>query len=127
MVAPLVFKLIVPATQCGSIIGKGGSKIKEIRETSGASIQVASDMLPNSTERTVTITGNPDTITQCIYQVCLILMEVRSTSHGLYKLLIVVSNLFYFIFCSVSSSRYRRSLSPETLSVARFVSRRPAK
>ncbi|KAK7602930.1 hypothetical protein V9T40_006904 [Parthenolecanium corni] len=75
MVAPLVFKLIVPATQCGSIIGKGGSKIKEIRETSGASIQVASDMLPNSTERTVTITGNPDTITQCIYQVCLILME----------------------------------------------------
>ncbi|XP_065213717.1 poly(rC)-binding protein 3-like isoform X1 [Planococcus citri] len=75
MVAPLVFKLIVPATQCGSIIGKGGSKIKEIRESSGASIQVASDMLPNSTERTVTITGNPETITQCIYQVCLILME----------------------------------------------------
>ncbi|XKL62804.1 hypothetical protein PGB90_002637 [Kerria lacca] len=75
LIAPLVFKLIVPATQCGSIIGKGGSKIKEIRESSGASIQVASDMLPNSTERTVTITGNPETITQCIYQVCLILME----------------------------------------------------
>lgn len=75
LVAPLVFKLIVPATQCGSIIGKGGAKIKEIRESSGASIQVASDMLPNSTERVVTITGNPETITQCIYQVCLILME----------------------------------------------------
>jgi poly(rC)-binding protein 3/4 len=25
-------RLIVPASQCGSIIGKGGSKIKEIRE-----------------------------------------------------------------------------------------------
>lgn len=72
-----MFKLIVPATQCGSIIGKGGAKIKEIRESSGASIQVASDMLPNSTERVVTITGNPETITQCIYQVCLILMEVK--------------------------------------------------
>jgi poly(rC)-binding protein 2/3/4 len=76
LVPPLVFKLIVPATQCGSIIGKGGAKIKEIRESSGASIQVASDMLPSSTERTVTITGTPETITQCIYQVCLILMEV---------------------------------------------------
>jgi predicted RNA-binding protein YlqC (UPF0109 family) len=24
--------LVVPASQCGSIIGKGGAKIKEIRE-----------------------------------------------------------------------------------------------
>lgn len=29
---PITFRLIVPATQCGSLIGKGGSKIKEIRE-----------------------------------------------------------------------------------------------
>ena len=33
-------KLIVPASQCGSLIGKGGSKIKEIRELSGANVQV---------------------------------------------------------------------------------------
>ena len=36
----LSLKLIVPASQCGSLIGKGGSKIKEIREVSGASVQV---------------------------------------------------------------------------------------
>lgn len=29
---PVTLKLIVPASQCGSLIGKGGSKIKEIRE-----------------------------------------------------------------------------------------------
>ncbi|KAF0312996.1 Poly(rC)-binding protein 3 [Amphibalanus amphitrite] len=40
---------------CGSLIGKGGSKIKEIREATSASIQVASEMLPNSTERAVTL------------------------------------------------------------------------
>ena len=50
-------KLVVPASQCGSLIGKGGSKIKDIREVTGASVQVASELLPNSTERTVTI-GN---------------------------------------------------------------------
>ena len=32
-------KLIVPASQCGSLIGKGGAKIKEIRELSGANVQ----------------------------------------------------------------------------------------
>uniref|UniRef100_A0A0R3RP57 KH domain-containing protein n=1 Tax=Elaeophora elaphi TaxID=1147741 RepID=A0A0R3RP57_9BILA len=31
---PITMRLIVPATQCGCIIGKGGSKIKEIREVS---------------------------------------------------------------------------------------------
>ena len=51
----LQLKLIVPASQCGSLIGKGGSKIKEIREISGANVQVlkynliiASDMRRNS-------------------------------------------------------------------------------
>lgn len=29
---PITMRMIVPATQCGSLIGKGGSKIKEIRE-----------------------------------------------------------------------------------------------
>ena len=48
----LSLRLMVPASQCGSLIGKGGSKIKEIREVTGASVQVASDMLPGSTERT---------------------------------------------------------------------------
>lgn len=28
----VTLKLIVPASQCGSLIGKGGAKIKEIRE-----------------------------------------------------------------------------------------------
>ena len=38
--AGLSMKLIVPASQCGSLIGKGGSKIKEIREITGANVQV---------------------------------------------------------------------------------------
>ena len=73
---PITFRLIVPASQCGSLIGKGGSKIKEIREVTGASIQVASEMLPNSTERAVTISGSSDAITQCIYHICSVMTEV---------------------------------------------------
>jgi len=72
---PITFRLVVPASQCGSLIGKGGSKIKEIREITGASIQVASEMLPNSTERAVTISGGSEAITQCIYNICNIMAE----------------------------------------------------
>ncbi|XP_017779739.1 PREDICTED: poly(rC)-binding protein 3 isoform X4 [Nicrophorus vespilloides] len=72
---PITLRLIVPASQCGSLIGKGGSKIKEIREVTGVSIQVASDMLPNSTERAVTISGTGEAITQCIYHICNVMLE----------------------------------------------------
>ncbi|KAI5646479.1 KH domain-containing protein [Phthorimaea operculella] len=76
--APITLRLIVPASQCGSLIGKGGSKIKEIRDVTGANIQVASEMLPNSTERAVTISGTCDAITQCIYHICCVMLEVAS-------------------------------------------------
>ncbi len=72
---PVTLRLIVPASQCGSLIGKGGSKIKEIREVTGASIQVASEMLPASTERAVTVSGTKDAIAQCIYHVCVVMLE----------------------------------------------------
>ncbi|XP_051871441.1 poly(rC)-binding protein 3 isoform X4 [Pristis pectinata] len=72
---PVTLRLVVPASQCGSLIGKGGSKIKEIRETTGAQVQVAGDMLPNSTERAVTISGTPDAIIQCVKQICVVMLE----------------------------------------------------
>lgn len=72
----IVIKLIIPASQCGSLIGKGGSKIKEIRGSSGASIQVSSDLLANSTERAVTMTGTKDSVIQCLYHICCVMLEV---------------------------------------------------
>ncbi|XP_026534770.1 poly(rC)-binding protein 3 isoform X8 [Pseudonaja textilis] len=77
---PVTLRLVVPASQCGSLIGKGGSKIKEIRESTGAQVQVAGDMLPNSTERAVTISGTPDAIIQCVKQICVVMLEVQSQS-----------------------------------------------
>lgn len=74
-IPPITLRLIVPASQCGSIIGKGGSKIKEIREQTGASIQVASEMLPGSTERAVTVSGKLDSIVECFKLVSVIMHE----------------------------------------------------
>ncbi|XP_006801962.1 poly(rC)-binding protein 4-like [Neolamprologus brichardi] len=72
---PVTLRLVIPASQCGSLIGKGGSKIKEIRETTGAQVQVAGDLLPNSTEREVTISGSQDAIIQCVKLICTVILE----------------------------------------------------
>ena len=94
----LAMKLIVAASQCGSLIGKGGSKIKEIREITGANVQVepepeiisqtlidcvlccqvASDTLPGCTERCVTVSGSQESITQCIYHICCVMLGESS-------------------------------------------------
>ena len=91
---PITLRLIVPASQCGSLIGKGGSKIKEIREVTGASIQVASEMLPNSTERAVTISGTSEAITQCIYHICCVMLEVTSDAF-----LHLSESVYAFVIC----------------------------
>lgn len=44
-------------------------------QATGASIQVASEMLPNSTERAVTISGICESLIACMHQICQILLE----------------------------------------------------
>uniref|UniRef100_A0A8C5B661 Poly(rC) binding protein 2 n=1 Tax=Gadus morhua TaxID=8049 RepID=A0A8C5B661_GADMO len=77
---PVTLRIVVPASQCGSLIGKGGCKIKEIRESTGAQVQVAGDMLPNSTERAITIAGTTQSIIECVKQICVIMLEVSCQS-----------------------------------------------
>jgi heterogeneous nuclear rnp K-like protein 2 len=68
-------RILVPHNKMGSIIGKAGSKIKDIQESSGARINASEEMLPNSTERAITISGVPDSIHIAVYHIGTILME----------------------------------------------------
>ena len=67
--------LVLPSCQCGSLIGKGGNKIKEIREKTGASLNIASGFLPGSTERSVRVGGSRDAVTLCVYHICCVVLE----------------------------------------------------
>lgn len=73
---PLTVRLVVSSSQCGSIIGKHGINIKEMREMSGANILVSIENLPESTERCVEITGNGEACLQCAYHICIVLQDV---------------------------------------------------
>ena len=75
-------RILVPHTRMGSIIGKAGSKIKEIQDASGARITASEELLPNSTERTVTVQGVIDSIHIASYHIGAVLQEHPERSLG---------------------------------------------
>lgn len=46
----VTIKFMIPNSRMGSIIGKQGTKIKEIQDASGARLNASEGMLPGSTE-----------------------------------------------------------------------------
>ncbi|KAI9253466.1 hypothetical protein BDA99DRAFT_540716 [Phascolomyces articulosus] len=59
-------QIFIPNEMVGCIIGKGGSKINEIRQLSGSHIKIA-DPHGNTNERLVTITGTPESNQMALY------------------------------------------------------------
>lgn len=62
----LTLKLLVPQSQIGAVIGKGGSNLEKMRATTGAQIIAATEALPNSTDRPTTLSGPASAIVACI-------------------------------------------------------------
>lgn len=86
-------------------------------KTTGAQVQVAGDMLPDSTERAVTISGTPQAIIQCVRHICSVMLEVSTVT----QLIISSSNSSISVSRgSVSNlwSKALRSTSTLTLSKA---------
>ncbi|KAH7447063.1 hypothetical protein KP509_01G089600 [Ceratopteris richardii] len=52
----IIYRLLVPSSKIGRVIGKQGARIRELRETSGAQIKIA-DPLSKGEERVITISS----------------------------------------------------------------------
>uniref|UniRef100_H3BY32 Poly(rC) binding protein 3 n=1 Tax=Tetraodon nigroviridis TaxID=99883 RepID=H3BY32_TETNG len=72
---PVTLRLVVPASQCGSLIGKGGSKIKEMRESTAGPVHVAGDMLPTEAEIEVGLRMTWDSFCKCVKSVTAVSMH----------------------------------------------------
>ncbi|XP_039338621.1 poly(rC)-binding protein 4 isoform X2 [Mauremys reevesii] len=72
-------EFLVPNDLIGCIIGRQGSKISEIRQMSGAHIKIGNQS-EGSSERHVTITGTPVSITLAQYLITACLETAKSTS-----------------------------------------------
>lgn len=64
-------KLMVHMAQSGVILGKAGAHVKATALETGARIQLSNEALPNSTDKTVTITGSPDVIGKALNRIIL--------------------------------------------------------
>ncbi|MBW0542105.1 hypothetical protein O181_081820 [Austropuccinia psidii MF-1] len=75
-------RVLISHNLMGSIIGRQGSKIKEIQDASGVRMVASKEMLPQSTERVVEIQGAPDAIRAAIYEIGKCLMDDWERAHG---------------------------------------------
>ncbi|PBP27043.1 hypothetical protein BUE80_DR002086 [Diplocarpon rosae] len=75
-------RLLIPHIMIGSIIGKGGVRIREIQEASGARLNASDSCLPLSTERSLVVLGVADAVHIATYYVGSTLFEQLSERFG---------------------------------------------
>lgn len=75
-------RLLVSHNLMGSIIGKGGAKIKEIQDASGVRMVASKEMLPHSTERIVEVQGSPESIRTAVNEIGKCLMDDWERASG---------------------------------------------
>lgn len=66
----------------GSVIGKGGAKIRQIQDVSGARMVASKEMLPQSTERIVEVSGGSESIRVAVAEISRCLIEDWDRSQG---------------------------------------------
>lgn len=69
-------RILIHQSLAGCIIGKGGSKIKELKEKLGCKLKVFSNIAPQSSDRVVQIIGKED---QCITGLMEIINVIKDT------------------------------------------------
>lgn len=75
-------RLLVPHILIGSIIGKGGARIREIQEASGARLNASDACLPLSTERSLVVLGVADAVHIAAYYIGSTLFEQLTERFG---------------------------------------------
>jgi heterogeneous nuclear rnp K-like protein len=75
-------RLLIPHILIGSIIGKGGVRIKEIQDASGAKLNASDQTLPMSTERSLVVLGVADAIHIATYYIGSTLVEQLTERFG---------------------------------------------
>ena len=75
-------RLLIPHILIGSIIGKGGVRIREIQDASGARLNASDSCLPLSSERSLVVLGVADAVHIATYYVGSTLMEQLTERFG---------------------------------------------
>ncbi|KAI0894849.1 hypothetical protein F4806DRAFT_497554 [Annulohypoxylon nitens] len=75
-------RLLIPHVLIGSIIGKGGARIREIQDASGARLNASDSCLPLSSERSLVVMGVADAVHIATYYVGSTLLQQLNERFG---------------------------------------------
>ena len=76
-------RLLVHTGAVGAVIGKGGHKIKQIRELSGANVKAYQNCAPQSSERVISIRGEREALVPALRLCFQVIMENGQRGPGL--------------------------------------------
>lgn len=82
MLPTITLRLAVSHTQAGAIIGRQGAKIKEIREATGANVQLEKDPLPGLGDRCCIVQGPADAVAGACSVIAGVLTSVPASSRS---------------------------------------------
>ena len=73
-----LIKMLCPSAVAGSIIGRGGTVINQLNQTTGATIKVSQnkEYFPTTTDRVIAISGNVDAISAALVELVTKMIEV---------------------------------------------------
>jgi len=69
-------RLLIHQSQAGCVIGKAGSKLRDMRQEFGVEVKVFAMCCPESTDRIVRISGQPPNVISCLISIIEMLRTV---------------------------------------------------
>lgn len=81
----LFLRLLIPNSQIGTLIGKGGERIRAIQEDNNVKMVASKDFLENSNERSVELQGSFENLRNALYEISkYLLKDYQGTASTLY-------------------------------------------
>lgn len=67
--------LVVPASQYYGVLWQGGPRIRDICSRTSAQVHIPADTLSNNTQFSMTVTGQPNCVSDSLKQICMSVLE----------------------------------------------------
>ncbi|XP_014289875.1 heterogeneous nuclear ribonucleoprotein K isoform X4 [Halyomorpha halys] len=75
-------RLLVHQSLAGCVIGKGGAKVKELREKTSAKIKIFGNCCPQSTDRVVSVVGSPEVALNGVREILALLKDTPQKGYS---------------------------------------------
>jgi len=84
--------MLIHQSQAGCVIGKAGSKLRDMRQDFGVEVKVFASCCPMSTDRIVLVYGDPQKVVRCIISIVEMLRTVSNVNIHFFTAVILLAD-----------------------------------